>query len=86
MKPMYHNAEQRSGSQWRWLLFLLLLPFVLLLWPPLYNFDHPELFGVPFFYWFQLAGIGVTSFITWLLHHLNLTLEPMDHRKGENIR
>ena len=33
------------------------------LYPPLYNRRTPELFGLPFFYWYQLAvvAVGVAS-------------------------
>ncbi len=32
---------------------LLVIPTVILLVVPLYNRQAPELFGLPFFYWFQ---------------------------------
>ena len=43
---------------------LLLLPFIVLL-TPIYNRTSPELFGMPFFYWFQFTVIivGVLSTI-----------------------
>jgi hypothetical protein len=51
---------------------LLLLPFVALLLPQLYNRADPPLFGLPFFYWYQLLWIIVTTvllsvvvFATW---------------------
>ena len=31
----------------------LVVPFVALLWVPFYNRIEPELFGIPFFYWYQ---------------------------------
>jgi hypothetical protein len=40
---------------------LLLLPFIGTLFPPFYNRAHPALFGMPFFYWYQLAWVLVTS-------------------------
>jgi hypothetical protein len=43
---------------------LLLLPFVGLLWVPFYNFMEPELFGFPFFYWYQLAWVLGSAVIT----------------------
>jgi hypothetical protein len=51
------TSKDRSPVNW-----LLLVPMLLVIWPPLYNRDDPELFGIPFFYWFQLAviPIGVT--------------------------
>jgi len=46
---------------------LLLLPFVGLLWVPFYNFAEPSLFGFPFFYWYQLAWVPITSLLIWLV-------------------
>lgn len=40
---------------------LLLLPFAGTLIPPLYNRLEPELFGLPFFYWYQLLWVILTS-------------------------
>jgi hypothetical protein len=40
---------------------LLVLPFVGTLLPFLYNHPHPALFGLPFFYWYQLAWVLVTA-------------------------
>ena len=45
---------------------LLLVPCVIALWAPLYNFTSPELAGVPFFYWFQLAMIAVSAVTIYL--------------------
>jgi hypothetical protein len=41
--------------------FLLLSPCVLALATPLYNRLEPQLFGIPFFFWFQLALIPVSA-------------------------
>ncbi len=46
---------------------LLLLPFVGLLWVPFYDARTPELFGFPFFYWYQLAWVPVTALIAWIV-------------------
>jgi hypothetical protein len=47
---------------------LLLLPFVGLLWVPFYNMMEPTLFGFPFFYWYQLAWVPVTSVLIFLVY------------------
>jgi uncharacterized protein DUF3311 len=47
---------------------LLLLPFIGLLWVPLYNSMEPALFGFPFFYWYQLAWVPITSALIWLVY------------------
>ena len=44
----------------RWYV-LLVLPFLGTLIPPLYNHVGPALFGLPFFYWYQLAWVIVTA-------------------------
>jgi hypothetical protein len=40
---------------------LLIFPFVGTLLPFLYNRAQPALFGMPFFYWYQLAWVVVTA-------------------------
>jgi len=62
---MSNGAEpEKNGGGW--ILLLLLIP-MLVLYVPFYNTVEPELFGFPFFYWFQLVWIfvsmGVTAFV-----------------------
>ena len=42
---------------------LLLLPFVAYLYPGWYDRIEPRLFGFPFFYWYQLLMVPVTSLL-----------------------
>lgn len=58
--------QPRKGAGW--LLLLFLIPIVALLCPPLYNLAQPEVAGVPFFYWFQLASIIVTVGLTLIAY------------------
>lgn len=46
---------------------LLILPFAGTLIPPLYSRAAPALFGMPFFYWYQLAWIPVTAVLLGLV-------------------
>jgi hypothetical protein len=46
---------------WYW---LFVIPFVAVLVPSIYNTNDPELFGMPFFYWYQMAWVPVTVVIT----------------------
>lgn len=46
---------------------LLILPFAGTLIPPLYNRAAPALFGMPFFYWYQLAWIPLTAVLLGLV-------------------
>ena len=50
--------KKASTSGWY---LLLALPFAGLLYPPLYNRLTPTLFGFPFFYWYQLAWVFLTT-------------------------
>lgn len=47
---------------------LLAIPFLGLLYPPLYARHDPELFGFPFFYWYQLAWVPATALLTFLVY------------------
>ena len=38
----------------------LALPFVAILWVPLYARSEPRLAGLPFFYWYQFVWILLT--------------------------
>jgi hypothetical protein len=60
--------ESKSGS-WRWYLALL-PPFVATLWVPFYNSVEPSLGGIPFFYWYQLAWIVVSTGLTAVVYFM----------------
>jgi Protein of unknown function (DUF3311) len=62
---------RRHGLQW-----LLVLPIIPPLLVPLYNRLEPRLFGVPFFYWFQLASILFTMAIVGLVYQLTKGRRP----------
>jgi hypothetical protein len=42
-------------------LLFLVVPALVALWTPLYNREAPPLFGIPFFYWFQLVLIPLSA-------------------------
>jgi Protein of unknown function (DUF3311) len=52
-----------SSGNWKWCL-LLLLPYVGLLWLPFYAKALPELWGIPFFYWYQFVWVFITMILT----------------------
>jgi len=61
MSGVKTGTERRPGS-WKWC-FLLLLPYIGLLWLPFYAKAEPRLLGFPFFYWYQFAWVFVTMFL-----------------------
>jgi hypothetical protein len=61
-------SELLSKPWVRAIRWLLVLPYIGLLWVPFYNRMEPELFGFPFFYWYQLAWVPLTAFLTWIVY------------------
>jgi hypothetical protein len=62
------NEAEKPHKRMPVMWVLLLLPFVGLLWVPFYNFQEPALFGFPFFYWYQLAWVPITSLLIWVVY------------------
>lgn len=57
--------RRKDRSRWNW---LLVLPLLVTLYPPLYNRTDPQFAGIPFFYWYQLAVISVGVLCTYLVY------------------
>ncbi|WP_163570291.1 DUF3311 domain-containing protein [Fodinicola feengrottensis] len=66
-KPDQDPVVRDPGRLWN---LLLLIPIVLPLCPFLFNTKDPELFGFPFFYWFQLLLLPVLVIVTVAVYHL----------------
>jgi len=47
---------------------LLLLPYLGLLIVSFYNKTSPDFFGFPFFYWYQLLWVPVTSVLIYIVY------------------
>ena len=58
------RAQRSDHSHWNW---LLVIPLLATLYPPLYNRIKPTLFDLPFFYWYQLMAIGISVIVTLLV-------------------
>jgi uncharacterized membrane protein len=54
-------------SGWHW---LLAAPVLVPLAAPLYNRLEPRLFGMPFFYWAQLAGVLFAMLVTVFVYQV----------------
>ena len=64
-RPEGAPPVRSDRSPWNW---LLLLPLLVTLYPPLYNRKDPQLIGIPFFYWYQLAVISVGVLCTLVVY------------------
>jgi hypothetical protein len=65
--PTTGRSGPAPSDRSRWNL-LLLVPLLTVLYPPLYNRIDPTLLGIPFFYWYQLAMIGVSVACTLVVY------------------
>jgi hypothetical protein len=63
--------SRRHGLQW-----LLAIPIIPPLLVPLYNRLEPRLFGVPFFYWYQLACVFLAIGVVGLVYQLTKGRRP----------
>jgi hypothetical protein len=52
-------------TRWTW---LLVVPLLGTLIPPIYSTRDPELIGVPFFYWYQMVWIPASVLITVIVY------------------
>jgi hypothetical protein len=51
-----------------WLRVLFVLPFIAMLWVSSYNRLTPELFGFPFFYWYQLLWVVISAALAGIVY------------------
>lgn len=59
------RPARKSRSAWNLLLFV---PLLALMFPGVYARQTPELFGFPFFYWYQMAWILLTGLVTAVVY------------------
>ncbi|AJP03725.1 membrane protein [Streptomyces cyaneogriseus subsp. noncyanogenus] len=48
----------------------LVAPFVAMLWVDSYAKVEPEFIGIPFFYWYQMAWVVVSTALTMIAYKL----------------
>src|SRR4051812_21992680 len=46
------------------------VPFVAVLWVPIFDKDKPELGGFPFFFWWQLLWVAITAALMGLAYYV----------------
>jgi len=68
-EPARPEMGKAAGKRryWAW---LLAVPLVLLVYPGFYARSTPELFGFPFFYWYQFAVVIATALLTGAVYWL----------------
>jgi hypothetical protein len=60
-----HEDDVQKTSWTRW---LLIIPFIAVLWVPFYNGVEPKLWSVPLFYCYQLAWVLLCAVIIGIVY------------------
>jgi len=55
---------------------LLAIPYLAFAWVPFYDRIDPRLFGIPFFYWWQIAWIVLTALCILPVYRYQETRRP----------
>ncbi|HKM64570.1 MAG TPA: DUF3311 domain-containing protein [Acidisphaera sp.] len=64
------DNKEKTGARASWARLLLLAPFVAVLWVPFYNSIEPKIFGVPFFYWWQLLWVVLGTVVIGIVYRI----------------
>jgi hypothetical protein len=59
-------SAPKANTKWYW---LLLLPYIAIFWLPSYNRVEPLAWGVPFFYWYQLLWVVLSTLVIGVVFH-----------------
>jgi hypothetical protein len=66
--PAAGQRRRPRPGRYRWWHWLIVIAVVIPLLTPLYNRLRPQLFGLPFFYWSQMAFIGLAACVTTVVY------------------
>ncbi|MDQ0189841.1 DUF3311 domain-containing protein [Alicyclobacillus cycloheptanicus] len=56
----------KKGSKWWYV--LALIPLIGTLFPSFYSSVTPTLWGVPFFYWYQMMWVIISAILTAIMY------------------
>lgn len=63
---MEDTVVKKKGSRWWYL--LVLPPLIGTLFPSFYSSVTPELWGIPFFYWYQMMWVIISAITTTIMY------------------
>lgn len=65
-ESMEKSASGKKNHVWWYL--TLIIPFIATLFPSFYSSASPELWGIPFFYWYQFLWVAITAVLTGIVY------------------
>lgn len=74
------NGKPKPRLLRHWPRLLFLIPFLAMLWVASYNRTAPELGGIPFFYWYQLAWIIAGAAIVLVVYAIETNITRVNER------
>ena len=81
--PTFSNNRKPN----MWWLILLLAPFAAVLWVPFFNRVNPEVWGIPFFFWYQFLWVVISAVVTALVYFkATPPLQPIRRKRPEQHR
>jgi hypothetical protein len=83
------TSTTKPAGRWRRsILLLLVIPYIGTLWVSSYNSIAPEVWGIPFFYWYQFLWIAIGAIITIIVYATERPLQtpPAAPRERERER
>ncbi len=79
--------EQNDGRLNQWWLTLLLGPFIGVLWVPFFNRVDPQLWGIPFFFWYQFLWVVISALVTAFVYFKSTRrLQPAQQKHRQTHR
>jgi hypothetical protein len=72
---MRNEAPKRGWKRHYAPRLLLLIPFLAMIWVPSYNRIDPELWGIPFFYWYQLVWVLIGAVLVFVVYLIERQIE-----------
>jgi hypothetical protein len=73
------NSGSQSGNKKVLAALLLLIPMAIFAITPIYNLKGPTLFGLSFFYWFEILWLVVSAVLYFIAARLLNSMESDDN-------
>jgi hypothetical protein len=60
-----NEGKKSEWTVWHW---LLVIPFIAVLWVPFYAAKDLGVWGIPYFYWYQFLWVVISAVLTGIVY------------------